>query len=301
LGIAHCIKRQHERGINLLFKAAESADTPEIAQNLVNAISYAPNALRTSPRMRKTVDAAQLLAAKYGIRGPTNGFRLVQLTQKELEQAAGPDAAAMPGMLSSGTGFLINDEGLILTNRHVVEDGKTFMVVLNGGEQRAAEVVVIDEQQDLALVRIKPEDGEKLPYVQLSPNDRPGDGAECTVMGYPLIDRLGASIKITRGIVSSSSEFDVADVLIDAKVNPGNSGGPILDQHGNVMAIVCMKTLSNSMEDTYGIGISAGRIRTFLAKNNVKVTPGNPSPSPLNAEQIATRVKPATVCIIATR
>jgi hypothetical protein len=143
--------------------------------------------------------------------------------------------------------------------------------------------------------------------VQLAPTDAPADGAACTVMGYPLIDRLGASIKVTRGVVSSaSSRFaEGPDVVVDAKVNPGNSGGPILDKHGDVMAIVSMKTLSTASEDTYGLGISAGRIRKFLAKNKVELPKHAPAAGAeaqvLDTEEIAAKVKPAAVCILSTR
>ena len=89
-------------------------------------------------------------------------------------------------------------------------------------------------------------------------------------------------------------------MLIDAKVNPGNSGGPILDRHGNVMAIVSMKSLATATEESYGMGISAGRIRKFLEKNNVKVDAGKEARGGLSAEDIAAKVKPAAVCILAT-
>ena len=62
-------------------------------------------------------------------------------------------------------------------------------------------------------------------------------------MGFPLIDRMGASIKVTQGIVSGTGRSDAgADVVIDAKVNPGNSGGPLLDKFGRVIGIITMKT-----------------------------------------------------------
>src|SRR5208282_2449738 len=139
-------------------------------------------------------------------------------------------------------------------------------------------------------------------FVHLSPTDTPQEGADCVVLGFPLLDRLGSDIKVTRGIVSSSSQSDIAgaDVLTDAKVNPGNSGGPIVDQFGNVMAIVSMKTVSESeKEDTYGIGISSGHIRAFLAKNKITVEPAatEPSPKVLTTEEIVAQIKPATVCI----
>jgi S1-C subfamily serine protease len=84
-------------------------------------------------------------------------------------------------------------------------------------------------------------------------------------------------------------------------VNPGNSGGPILDRFGNVMAIVSMKTRSTATEDTYGLGISAGNIRRFLLKNEIKLTAGKSGGTALSAEEIAAKAKPCTVCIIGTR
>jgi len=204
--------------------------------------------------------------------------------------------------MSSGTGFFINQDGLILTNRHVVDGGKTFMVMMDDGSRGAAEIVAMDEEQDLALVRLKSKEEKTYSFARLSEKDSPGDGAECTVIGFPLIDRLGGSIKITRGIVSSSAATVIGpDVMIDARVNPGNSGGPILDKHGNVMAIVSMKTLASATEDTYGLGISAGQIRKFLAKNKIEVEAGEAGETGLSAEEIAAKVKPAAVCILATR
>jgi hypothetical protein len=120
-------------------------------------------------------------------------------------------------------------------------------------------------------------------------------------MGFPLIDRLGGSIKVTRGIVSSGSARQKgADIVTDAKVNPGNSGGPMLDRFGNVMGVVTMKSANSTFEDSYGLAISAGKVRKFLAKNNVAVTAGANGSAGLSAEEIAAKVKPATVCIICT-
>lgn len=123
--------------------------------------------------------------------------------------------------------------------------------------------------------------------------------------GFPLIDRFGESIKITRGIVASKARLEVgADVMVDAKVNPGNSGGPILDRFGNVMAIVSMKSLATASEDSYGLGISAGQIRTYLAKNAINLKSAVETGAgavPLTTEQIAAKVTPAAVCILSTR
>jgi S1-C subfamily serine protease len=204
-----------------------------------------------------------------------------------------------PSMVWSGTGFFISNDGLVLTNRHVAKGAKTLLVTM-GDKQSSADVVAIDDLYDLALIRIKSKD--KTPFAHFSPLDLPSDGADCVVMGFPLIDRLGADVKITRGVVSSSASDDGfgADILTDAKVNPGNSGGPILDKHGNVMAIVCMKSVASAMEDSYGIGISAGHIREFLKRNKIAVDPGTADQT-MSTEDIVAQIKPATVCILATK
>jgi hypothetical protein len=121
-------------------------------------------------------------------------------------------------------------------------------------------------------------------------------------MGFPMIDQLGADLKITRGIVSSSQQDqgNGADVLTDAKVNPGNSGGPIIDKFGNAMAIVCMKSITTGEYDSYGIGISAGHIRDFLDRNHVQIQPGSEDGPALSTEDAVAKLKPATVCILAT-
>lgn len=301
LALLEVDKRQHVRAIEMLLKAAQQGDNKAIVQNLMTAIMTAPRGAANNSKVKAAKEAARLLAARHGVQGGGRQFVIVPLGK----EGGKPEDDPLVGGLSSGTGFLISKEGLILTNRHVVEGGKSLMVLINGKDERSAEVVVIDTEQDLALIRVKPDEGEDLPVVQIAPGDAPGDGAVCTVMGYPMMDRLGASIKVTTGVVSSGNNGNamlLPDVTIDATVNPGNSGGPILDKHGNVMAIVSMKTIAQSgIENTYGLAISAGRIRKFLAKNKVEVQMADIAAAPvLDTEQVASKVKPATVCILAT-
>ena len=295
LGIAYCGKRQIEKGATYIYQAAQIEDSPHIAIALVKAISLNPSITRSS-RHREMVQSARLLAVKYGLPPtPPPSFVLVPLKPEIASAGAGDVVAGM----SSGTGFLVSDDGMILTNAHVVSGGKELMVMIGERDRRSAEIVAMDEALDLALIRIKPKAGEKLPFVRFIKADRPSDGAECTVMGYPMIDRLGQAIKITRGIVSGAAGQG-EHVLIDAKVNPGNSGGPILDRFGNVMAVVCMKSFASATEESYGIGISAGTARKFMARHKVVAVSADDASTPLSTEEIAARVKPATVCILAT-
>ncbi|HEY7119865.1 MAG TPA: trypsin-like peptidase domain-containing protein [Tepidisphaeraceae bacterium] len=301
MGVAYMRQRQYVDGINYLYKAADYGDSAPLCQNLVNGIASLPPVARNTPKIKPAMDAATLLASKYHISGPSGTVIIVGLSPKSeagREGEGGEDETH--GGISAGTGFLINDQGLIVTNRHVVKGARTLLVMMDGRKKASAEIVVIDDEQDLALVKLKA-GNQKTPFVHLAANDNPGDGAECTVMGFPLIDRLGGSIKVTRGIVSSgSARQEGADIVTDAKVNPGNSGGPMLDRFGNVMGVVTMKSANSTFEDSYGLAISAGKVRKFLAKNNVAVTAGANGSAGLSAEEIAAKVKPATVCIICT-
>lgn len=294
VGVALYFKRtQWERAILTLQRAAELQDSKVIAQNLANAILEAPDTVKKSSRIKPAIDAADVLVSKYKLKSATTLMTIMAPAAPKRTAAKAEAASAW-----SGSGFFITADGLILTNRHVADGAKTLMVMV-AGQEKAADVVAIDDEQDLALIRLHIP--AKVPFVFLSPRDEPGDGADCTVLGYPLIDRLGADIKVTRGIVSSALKGEKGpNVMTDAKVNPGNSGGPIFDRYGNVMAIVCMKSLSSATEDSYGIGISAGHIRQFLAKQKLNLPPGTMR-AQLSAEDIATMATPATVCIVATK
>ncbi len=290
-------KKKLAEGVLKLHEAAEAGDTPEIAVNLNLALSQLPPNQKSGERFKAATKASGLLNTKYASLIGERKFS--QFIPIPLNEAPG-SAQKHSGGMWSGTGFIVSADGLILTNRHVVEGAKTMMVMLEGNQQKTGEIVMIDDQQDLALVRVKSE--TPLPFVKLSPHDQPGIGAECTVMGFPLLDRLGANIKITRGVVTGVEAVELnQDVIVDAKVNPGNSGGPILDRHGNVLAIVSMKTLSTTTEDTYGLGLSSGHIRKFLTKNKLTLAPGEEVGANLSSEEIAAKIRPAAVCILSTR
>jgi S1-C subfamily serine protease len=297
LAVAQGFKQRWDKAIEGFEQAAEIQDNKIIAQNLVNAIDIAPPNIRALKRLKPTIDSAHLLATKYQITGKTDIFTLMPIPPAKSRSGSSDTA---PTSLWSGTGFFINGQGLILTNRHVVKGSKTLLVKC-GSEEMSAEVKVIDDTQDLALIVVKPKG--TVPFVRFATDDLPHEGADCVVMGYPLPDRLGSDIKVTRGIVSSSAggSEEGADVLTDAKVNPGNSGGPILDKFGNAIAIVSMKSLASATEDSYGIGISSGHIRQFLAKNNITLDAAGAVDKAMSTEDVVIKIKPATVWIIASK
>lgn len=136
--------------------------------------------------------------------------------------------------MAAGSGFIISDDGYIVTNNHVVQDASTVTVVFEDGSEQEAEVVGTDERTDLAVIKI---DGQDLPYVTFE-NERSRVGDWVVAVGNPF--GLGGSV--TAGIISASGRNiggnNYGDFLqIDAAVNTGNSGGPAFNLKGEVVGV----------------------------------------------------------------
>jgi putative serine protease PepD len=139
----------------------------------------------------------------------------------------------------TGSGFLVNADGTILTNNHVVHGASRLTVKLSDAKSYAARVLGTDSNNDLALIRI--EAGRKLPTLRLGDSDTLVVGQKVLAIGNP----FGLEGTLTTGIVSSlnrslqTQESPRLEGMIqtDAAINPGNSGGPLLDSHGSVIGI----------------------------------------------------------------
>jgi serine protease Do len=137
---------------------------------------------------------------------------------------------------SLGSGFVIDDAGYIVTNRHVVEGADDIDIQFSTGKQFKAKLVGEDAKTDVALLKIKPEG--KIPTVPLGDSDRLQVGDWVLAAGNP----FGLSHTLTAGIVSARDRVIGAGpyddfIQTDASINPGNSGGPLFDQHGRVIGI----------------------------------------------------------------
>jgi S1-C subfamily serine protease len=141
---------------------------------------------------------------------------------------------------SRGSGFVLDDEGLIVTNAHVVASATDIRVALSGDRTVSARPVGTDPDTDLALLRIDP-DGLDLQPLELGDSATVRVGDPTVAIGNP----LGAERTLTTGLVSAlhrrltaPSGFAVDDVIqTDAAVNPGTTGGPLLDASGRVIGI----------------------------------------------------------------
>ncbi|MGG7145020.1 S1C family serine protease [Clostridium nigeriense] len=157
-----------------------------------------------------------------------------------------------------GSGFIINEEGYILTNYHVIEGAKEVTVTLSDGNDVKAKVVNYDENQDVAMLKIS-DDSVKVPgVVELGDSDALKPGEQVIAIGTPLSKEFNQTV--TSGIVSAvnrtvetSSGVQLNLIQTDAAINPGNSGGPLVNTKGEVVGINNMKIASDSVE---GIGFS---------------------------------------------
>jgi S1-C subfamily serine protease len=170
-----------------------------------------------------------------------------------------------------GSGFVIDKEGHILTNYHVIADARQVEVTLHDRKKYKATIVGTDKSHDLAIVQIK------------APNLQPmtlGDSTNLQVgqKVYAIGNPFGLAGTLTRGIVSSIRQVQEPDGLVieeaiqtDAAINPGNSGGPLLNWHGEVIGINTM--IASSVGQSAGIGFAIP-INTAKAVVNDLVTLG---------------------------
>lgn len=159
------------------------------------------------------------------------------------ERAARPGAAGLPPArerpASSGTGFLVAG-GRLLTNNHVVDDCGRVVARNAAGRRVSARVDAKDERRDLALLTVPADFGPALPFRDAPPIRR---GEAVVTYGFPLSGLLSSGPTLTTGDVSALAGLkdNPNNLQISAPVQPGNSGGPLLDSQANVVGVVVSK------------------------------------------------------------
>jgi serine protease Do len=182
-----------------------------------------------------------------------------------------------------GSGVIVDGEGDIVTNAHVVEGATKIKVTLPDSRQLDGELVDIDRMQDLALIKVK---GKDLPYVSLGKSDDMMIGEWCIAFGNPFGFLLeDAQPSITVGVISAlnrtmkSGQNDGREyknmIQTDAAINPGNSGGPLVNASGEVVGINTFIFTHSGGSEGIGFAIPINEVKQFieLAKKNVgKIT-----------------------------
>lgn len=215
--------------------------------------------------------------------------------------ASSSGGAAYPGKVaSSGTAFVVTKSGHVLTNDHVVNGCTEVRGRFPGGRLIAGEVVARDPQNDLAVVKLS----TALPRVasfRSGQSLRQGDGV--VVYGFPFGDALAAEGNLTTGNVSALAGLanDSRQLQISAPVQPGNSGGPVVDMSGNIVGVVVAKLNALAMMKSTGdvpqninFAIKAGVAESFLEANGIEYQTA-PSGRSLAASDVGSRAKQFTL------
>jgi regulator of sirC expression with transglutaminase-like and TPR domain len=159
-----------------------------------------------------------------------------------------------------GTGFVIDANGLIATNLHVIGEARPITVqLLDGTSYEVQEVYATDRQMDLAVLKIAV---DNLKPLKLAEPDTLKQGAEVVVLGNP----QGLRYSVVKGVNSGTREVDGKPMLqLAIPIEPGNSGGPVLDSQGRVQGIV---TLKSAVTRNLGYAVNVSALKGLLEKPN---------------------------------
>jgi S1-C subfamily serine protease len=148
---------------------------------------------------------------------------------------------------SSGTAFFIAPD-ILVTNAHVIVGDEEIVFIKDGVEENA-ELLYINNENDLAFLRTRPFDA---PYFRLAEQSEYDITQSIYVLGYPLSDILGNEIRVTNGIINALSGIggDSNNFQISAQVQPGNSGGPVIDDTYSVVGVASSKISDSFMIST---------------------------------------------------
>jgi serine protease Do len=169
--------------------------------------------------------------------------------------------AETAGVRGTGTGIIVSEDGYIVTNYHVVEGARTITVILSSGVEYPAQIVGSDRISDLAVVKIK---ATGLQPAEFGDSEMMEHGDPVAAIGNP----LGIDLRntITTGVISgvnrditledAAGDITMTVLQTNCAVNPGNSGGPLLNQYGQVIGIISSKIMGGTTRSVEGLGFA---------------------------------------------
>ena len=170
---------------------------------------------------------------------------------------------------SSGSGFFVSSQGHVVTNYHVIEECRDVKTFYND-KKFEAKILAVDKINDLAIIKM---DLNSKTYYSISNND-PELLQNVIIAGYPLGKKVSASIKTSKGSVTALAGYgnNYSEFQTDAALNAGNSGGPIIDEKGNVIGIAVAAYGKELGVESFNFGIKASILKNFAKANKIKLS-----------------------------
>lgn len=230
-------------------------------------ITQAADAPSSSGAVADTA-TTQALSAQQIYRRSKNA--VAYITAKVTEQTSSPFGPQTSSGTATGSGFVISSDGLIVTNAHVIDGASSISVKVGDGAATTAKVIGTDTSTDIALLKVDTA-GKKLATLTLGDSDTVQVGDATFAIGNP----YGLDRTLTTGVVSAKQRtitapdgYSISNVLqTDAALNPGNSGGPLLDAQGDVIGV--NSQIESSSNDSGSPGGNTG-VGFAVPSNTVK-------------------------------
>ena len=173
---------------------------------------------------------------------------------------------------ASGTGFFVSNTGHIITNHHVIEGCDNNKVSFKGKEIDS-NVLAIDKMNDLAILKTNIRPSKVYPVA----NEDASLLEDIIIAGYPLGKKVSAAIKTSKGSVTALAGYgdNYSEFQTDAALNQGNSGGPIMNQKGNVVGVAVANYGKKQGVESFNFGIKSSTLKTFASANGLTFLPPN--------------------------
>jgi len=198
---------------------------------------------------------------------------------------------------ASGTGFIVSGNGHLITNHHVINGCDKVKAHQNGIDYPLT-VIATDQVNDLALLKANLNPKTIFPLSDINAHLM----QDVFLAGFPFGKSISSSVKITKGIVSSLSGLrnNYSNMQIDAALQPGNSGGPVIDDKGNVVGVAVAKLNLAKVVEEWGVvpegtnfGVKSSVVRNFMESNGVSAV--KPRTSSISKQKLAKQVTDGTL------
>jgi len=195
--------------------------------------------------------------------------KITEKTKKKKPKQLPEDNKVVPA--GSGSGFFVSNEGHVITNHHVIDGCNTTKVSFKGN-QVDAQILAVDKMNDIAILKTNIKPNSIFPIS----NEDVSLLEDVVVAGYPLGKQVSSAIKTHKGVVTAlaGAGDNYSNFQTDASINAGNSGGPIMNQKGNIVGIAVATWVEEGVQGVH-FGIKSSTLKTFASSNSLKFSQAN--------------------------